>query len=214
MSSQDRTGPRDAARRRRTITRLRTGGVVVLASSMIAAATTGCWKRPARPVAGTEQAQDPPPALVVRPPDPPPRPSEADLAAAAAVRAESRGLFDQAAREYERAARAAAGGPQVADLHWALAQLWADPVNPARDLEKAKLACSAVLESRPSAARAREARSMLSLLDDLDRSRVETTSLKNDLESAKVSDAALKDELRKKDQELENIKKVLLEKKP
>jgi len=195
--------------------RSRRGNPVAVALVVLAAcaATLGCPGRLGRDAA---QVAPPNPPEVFEPPitpQPPPEPTAADLAVQAAEKVLARGEFHAAVEQYEKAAALEADPARQADIHFALAMIYADTGSGLRNIEHARQELDKLLALDPMGERAHEARVMSILISELMALRSGMIDQQGEIEALKEAMAALKADLAKKDLELENIKKVLLQKK-
>ena len=83
-----------------------------------------------------------------------------------------------------------------------------------RDLTLARADLQELLDADPAHSRAREARTLLKLIEDLDGVQGQSATLRADFDLKTTEAASLKAELERKDQELKSIKQVLLQRKP
>lgn len=193
--------------------RLRGGMMAIL----LAIAVAGCPAGSARRI---PRQTTPPPPEAVREPIEPPRlpspepPSEADLAVKAAREAAERG-DDEAAVEFYGWAESAGGSARVrGEIHYGLAVIYADPISPRRSPERARRELAAMEAAGADHPRAREARIISALMDQVEVARAASAAAKSELEALRKEMTALRAELEKKDQELKSIKQVLLQQKP
>jgi hypothetical protein len=196
--------------------RLRHGrtGATLLTAALLLSMGMACATRLQRPQAPEEPAVKPPPPVETPDPEPlPPPPSEAELAFDAARRAEMHGDGAAAAALYARAASTTLEAPRRAEALYRLALLRLEP-GELRDQALARTDLLQLLDAAPDHPRAREARALLALLDELDAARAQTASARTEAESVKGEVVALRADLEKKDQELKSIKQVLLQRKP
>jgi len=178
-----------------------------------ALAAGGCPDGSARVPPHTAPVQ-PPPVQVVPPPAPSaPVPSEADLAWQAAHGAEVRGEHGAAIELYRKAEALTRDGERLADIHYALAVLQADPNNPQRNLDESRAELQRFAAASPDHPRGREARVIETLIDEAAQVRTESTTMRTELDALKVEVASLKTRLDEKEKELAGIKKVLLQNK-
>jgi len=184
-------------------------GVLLVMTSL---ALSGCPARGSRVPARTAPVQTqpvqstPPP-----PPPPPPVPTEAELAAQSARGADARGDHGAAIELYRRAAALTRDWEKLADLHYTIAVLEADPNNAMRDLVASRDDLMRFTQEAPGHPRTREARVIGSLIDEAAQVRAESTAVKTELEAMKLEVASLKAKLEEKEKELAGIKKVLLQ---
>src|SRR5262249_6556141 len=137
----------------------------------------------------------PPPPVETPDPEPlPAPPSEGDLALEAARRAELRGDREAAATLYARAARVSVEMGRRGEALYSLAMLHADP-GESRDLGLARGDLQQLLEISPGHPRSREARTLLSLIEELTQAQQQSAALRGDVESAHAESIALKAEL-------------------
>jgi hypothetical protein len=141
-------------------------------------------------------------------------PTEVDLAIRAAEDAEARADYEMALELYDWAYMAQSDRRLKGDIHYRVARLRADPRTRWRDVEQARREFEAALAISPEHPRAREARLFVALIAELELERVRAASLRIELEGLRSDRIALKEELDRKDQELRDIKEVLLEKNP
>lgn len=162
-----------------------------------------------------EPAGQPPPPVVVPAPDTgvPPPPSEADLAVAAGGNAEARGEYEAAIDLY-RWALVARGAGHQADVSYRLARIYLDPANDRRDPMEARRWLERVLASSATGTRAREARMLLALLDEVREAQDQIDTARVERDTALTQVASLTQELKTKQEELESIRQVLLQKAP
>ncbi len=182
----------------------------------VAACVASCAVHPVKPAVEPSPAE-PPPAdqetPVVEAPAPEP-PSEAELAIQAAAEAEARGDYETALELYGWASVAQGVTDREGEIHYRRGMLYVDPDTGMMDLAQARREFEQVTGALPRSDRYREARVMLKMLDDLESARTDSASLREQIEALKGEVASLKSDLAKKEQELNNIKQVLLQKNP
>jgi hypothetical protein len=189
-------------------------GAGVLAAALLLGPVAGCARRLQRPAETAEPVHKPPPPVETPEPEPlPPPPSEAELALEAARRAEAHGDGVTAASLYARAANTSLDAGRRAEALCKLALLHTEPGG-VRDLALARGDLQQFVEMFPEHPWAREARAILTLMDELDAAHAQSAALRNDVEASRLEAASLKADLEKKDQELKSIKQVLLQRKP
>ncbi|MGH9870371.1 MAG: tetratricopeptide repeat protein [Candidatus Polarisedimenticolia bacterium] len=192
-------------------TRSRAG---LLAAALTLTLAGGCAGRLKRPVESAPPTVKPPPPVEILDPSPVPAPpTEAELALDNARQAEARGESALAADLYARAARVSLDASYRSDAFYSLALLHLDP-GPLRDLALAREELLQVTELAPGHPRVREARSLLTLIEELQTVRTEVTVERDSIQGLRDEAAALRVELDKKNQELKSIKQVLLQRKP
>jgi hypothetical protein len=189
-------------------------GAALLAAVLLLAPVMGCARGLQRPVPAAEPAVNPPPPVETPDPEPlPPPPSEAELAYDAARKAEGRGDAPAAAALYARAAGTTLEAPRRAEALYRLALLHLEP-GAVRDLSLARTDLQQLLETSSEHARAREARAVLALMDELDAARAQAAAARTEADAAKGEVLTMRAVLEKKEQELNSIKQVLLQRKP
>jgi len=181
----------------------------------VAACGASCAFRSAQPAVEPPPEQQPvrPEPAVVEPPAPAP-PSEADLAIQAASEAEARGDYETALDLYGWAAVSRGATDRVGEIHYRRGMLYADPETGMLDPAQARREFEAVTGALPRSNRYREARVMLAMLGDLAAARDLSAQLRAEIDALKADVASLKSDLVKKEQELNSIKQVLLQKNP
>jgi len=188
----------------------------LLLALCVVASFASCAVRPVEPAVEPGPTESSPPdheVPAVEPPAPAP-PSEADLAIQAAAEAEARGDYETALELYGWASVAQGVTDREGEIHYRRGMLYVDPDTGMMDLTQARREFELVTGALPRSERYREARVMLRMLDDLAAERADTASLREQIESLKGEVATLKGDLAKKEQELNNIKQVLLQKNP
>lgn len=185
----------------------------LIATALSLVLAVACSSRLKRPVETAPEVK-PPPAVEMPEPQPvAPPPTEVELALDGARQAERTGDMTAAADFYARAARVAGDAGRRCDALYGLALLHLEP-GTLRDLTLARADLQELLDADPAHSRAREARTLLKLIEDLDGVQAQSATLRADFDLKTTEAASLKAELERKDQELKSIKQVLLQRKP
>ncbi|HET9481994.1 MAG TPA: hypothetical protein VFP98_09590 [Candidatus Polarisedimenticolia bacterium] len=185
------------------------------AAALLGAA--GCpraGKNPVESPPSVEIQQTPPHEPPLEPPEAiqqPQPPSEAELAVKAARDAAARREYESALLYYARAAGSEIDPVKLGDIHYDRALIYADPGSGMRNLELARSEFQQVLDLSPSHPRARE---ILLMVATMDESRLQGEELKARITALEARIAELQSALEKKDKELKNLEKVLLQKQP
>ena len=188
------------------------GNSAVLLAATLAA--LGCPRAGDRLPARTTTLPTQPVETAPAPPPPaPPPPSEADLAIDGALRAEARGDHLVAIDLLRRAAEQTHDEQRLADIHYSLAMIEADPNNPERNLEESRIELQRFFGAVVTHPRLREARVTAALMDEATQMKIDSAALKADLDLKKSEVALLSAKLDEKEKELAGIKKVLLQNK-
>lgn len=130
-----------------------------------------------------------------------------------ALRAEARGDHLTAVEQLRKAADLTREEARLADIHYTLAMIEADPNNPDRSLDESRAELQLFLTTAVSHPRLREARVTAALMDEAAQLKTASTALKADLDLQKSEVALLSARLDEKEKELAGIKKVLLQNK-
>ncbi len=156
----------------------------------------------------------PAPVLADPPPAPPPAPPPEQVALLAARGAATRGDYLHATDLYERAIQAAVESRVREAIRYELALVRLGPGNPQRDPAAARRDLEALALASPEHPRAAEARALVALLDEAAMERKAALEARAENDSIRAQLAVQKAELVEKEQELQRIKQVLLERKP